>query len=153
VTLTLRASYGSYWLGIKIMIACWKACSDPCHLKLLYPLNRTVLTWGRNAIGRPTSPWVHPTDTLSRAEATVTMTPATVFDWNHSTKGILWRSNCVKHHVEPRADFWVNILGAGGEMPSKASRTMGSPAWQAGILGGNSHFQSNRFGWGGGIQL
>jgi hypothetical protein len=38
------------------------------------------------------------------------MTPATVFDWNHGTKGILWRSNCVKHHVEPRADFWVNTL-------------------------------------------
>jgi hypothetical protein len=38
------------------------------------------------------------------------MTPATVFDWNHSTKGRLWRSNCVKHHVEPRAYFWVNTL-------------------------------------------
>jgi hypothetical protein len=36
------------------------------------------------------------------------MIPATVFDWNHSTKGRLWRSDCVKHHVEPRAYFWVN---------------------------------------------
>jgi hypothetical protein len=53
------------------------------------------------------------------------MTPATVFDWNHSTKGRLWRSNCVKHHVEPRAGeifgstveihtFKVTDLGEGG---------------------------------------
>jgi hypothetical protein len=36
------------------------------------------------------------------------MTPATVFDWNHSTKGFLWRNEGVKHHVDPKEYFLVN---------------------------------------------
>jgi len=103
---------GSYWLGIKLMIAHWKYCPDTYCLEVLYSLNQTMLTWGRNVMGRTTNPWKQPTDTLSRGEAIVTMNLSIVFDWNHSIKGCLWRSKCVKHHVDTGAEFWVNSCGA-----------------------------------------